>query len=189
MSTEHERRFRLSESSERFRERIGGDWVLRHVLGVTFGLSDVQSMDNDGWVVRVRAEGPIGDGADRRRLEYKARLGGSSWTEFGITVTDSLFDCAKLLMAIGLRPGLVIDRVRATAERGVTVAVDEVRWLGTFVELEGPPDRVSAFAADVGLRETAEAGAYGDLIRDLLAHPDINREHEQALRHLIYERS
>jgi adenylate cyclase class IV len=185
MPIEYERRFRLAESAEQFRQRVGGVWVLRHVIDVTFGVAGMESMDRVGWVVRVRRSEDLTGTDGDVRIEHKAALAYATWRELSLSVNNTMAECARFLSSVGLTAGMVIDRVRATTHSAVRVSVDEVRWLGTFVELEGPPELVADYAGRAGLPAEEEAGTYGDLLAELLrSNPNVGRDHRIALARL-----
>jgi Adenylate cyclase, class 2 (thermophilic) len=185
MPIEYERRFRLAESAAQFRQRVGGTWVLRHVIDVTFGVAGMESMDRVGWIVRIRRSEDLTGTEGDVSIEYKAALAHATWRELSLSVNNTMAECAQFLSSVGLTSGMVIERVRATTHSAVRISVDEVRWLGTFVELEGPPELVADAAGRVGLLAEDEAGAYGDLLAELLrSNPDIDRDHRIALARL-----
>jgi adenylate cyclase class IV len=138
------------------------------VIDIVFGRSGVSSMQADGWVIRLRKSDAV------RRLEYKSATDAShrSWEELGITV-DNLAVAADILVRIGLKPGLVIDRQRCTCRLpNAVLTLDKVRFLGSYLEIETTDDACDprSVLASLGdqepLRELLfDAPPYGQMLR------------------------
>lgn len=161
------------------------------VVDLTLGLSGATSMQTHGWVVRLRC---IGESV---RLEFKepASSDWSSWTEYGTEVGD-FGNTVRILTGMGLRPGLLLDRVRMTAvDLPVTYSLDEVRGLGHFIELEIASDnqcevdarRVLEHArAQLSLSDRETERPYGELmLRALQDDADTRAESDRALREML----
>jgi predicted adenylyl cyclase CyaB len=188
---EIELRFALSaDEHARFRSLL--PWgPEKRVVDLTLGPDGARSMQLHGWVVRLRRSD------DSVRLEFKERRDGdwSSWTEYGTEVGD-FADTVRILTAIGLRPGLLLERVRRTAvEQPVTYSLDDVRGLGHFLEIEvAAEDGCEAEARELieQARERLELGSrkaerpYGELmLRALDDDPDARADSDRAIRELL----
>lgn len=136
IQTEYEYRFRLAPSKC---EALLGqlDWSAPvTITDVMFGTDGIRSMETSGWTIRLRMTG-TGD----PRLEYKQRTGVQyAWGELSLRIDDPTV-AAQLMVAIGLRPGLVLRKERRTALLPpVVLALDRVDGLGDFLEVEGPQE-------------------------------------------------
>jgi len=183
---EIELRFELSrEEFDSFRQEW--DWSApTRVCDLTLGPSGATSMQIDGWVVRVRQQGA------QARLEYKAPRdpAWSAWLEYGTEVGD-FRETVRILSATGLRAGLVVDRSRRTAHDGlITLALDDVRGLGHFIEIAAEADdpadptahsAIAATQARLGLTGRPTARPYGELLLARLQEPDFQARHAQLL--------
>jgi predicted adenylyl cyclase CyaB len=130
---ECEKRFKLTEEeyASLLSGSIGWSEPVR-VTDVTLGLSGATSMQTHGWVVRVRQKG------ERVLVDYKAPVNEqwSSWEEIEIEVS-SFVSALQIFQRVGLKPGLVLDRVRREAEyNGAQLAIDDFSYLGKFIEIE-----------------------------------------------------
>jgi predicted adenylyl cyclase CyaB len=163
----------------------------RRVLDITFGPSGAESMQIDGWVLRLRQED------DAVRLEFKSPLNSdwTLWNEISVKV-DSLLDTARILGLIGLQPGLLLDRTRRTAVYGgVQLSLDQVADLGTFVELEAldavseedARQRIRAACGELGLGADHEpAPPYGELLlRAFAEDSNLQRSHDERIRNAL----
>jgi len=129
---EVERRFRVSEQEyQSLVNRL--DWSpADRVCDLTFGPTGATSMQTDGWVVRLRRTG------SGTRMENKAPRNAewSAWVEYGTSV-GSFAETARILLATGLRAGLLLDRTRRVSSSGdATLSLDHVLGLGRFIEIE-----------------------------------------------------
>ncbi|MGH3907736.1 MAG: CYTH domain-containing protein [Pseudonocardiaceae bacterium] len=163
MQIERERRFRLT-SDTYLRLLSLADWSPPNVVtDVTMGHNGQQSMETDGWVVRLRTEG------GRSSIQFKGRLATDQEHLEAAVGIDSVADAAELLSLMGLRLGLVINRTRRYADlNGAHLALDDVSGLGHFLEVELDDDEdcgIFAFLAR-HIDVAAECGTYGDLILD-----------------------
>lgn len=188
---ELELRFEISaELYEKFVSQL--DWSpAERVCDLTLGPSGATSMQTDGWVVRLRR-------TDQQvRLEYKAPQNAewSAWTEYGTDV-GSFSDTVKILRALGLQAGLVLDRVRRTTRHGhLTLSLDDVRGLGRFLEIEAESSDAEDLeaAAEIarerevlGLRDYPEARPYGELmLKRFQSEPEFRRSHDQMLAEML----
>jgi adenylate cyclase class 2 len=110
--------------------------------------------------LRLRSVRRLPDGPRKSLMTYKGpkvdRVSNAR-TEYETAVSDS--DTAqKLLEALGYRPLAVVDKVRRTYRLGeVTLCLDEVTDLGSFLELEllvsGEAQRAAAVARLLALLE------------------------------------
>lgn len=188
---EVERRFLLSQQEFESIEAMF-DWgPARRVVDLTLGFSGPTSLQTHGWIVRLRrADAGI-------RLEFKAPRSTdlSSWVEYGTEVSN-FPEAARILTAIGLEPGLLLDRVRRSAvDSPVTYSLDDVRGLGLFLEIEveaeagreAEADRaIAAARRRLPLAARASARPYGELmLHRLEAEPEVRAEHERAIKELL----
>lgn len=201
MSPDHvevERRYRLSDEEwRRLLQRY--DWsAMKRVCDLTLGPSGATSMQTDGWIVRLR------DTGGEVRLEYKAPRDSdwSSWIEYGTSV-GSFREALKIMTAIGLKPGLFLDRTRRMARvEGAALSLDDVVGLGRFIEIEveavGPDDsgilsksgaRLGALAGierlrrSLGLAERTHERPYGELLLDRIrSDAQFGQEHDALVR-------
>jgi adenylate cyclase class 2 len=97
-------------------------------------------------------KGPKLDQTTKSRVEHEVRLADGP---------DALAACGEILRSLGFTPASVVRKQRRTCELAragfmVEVALDEVRKLGTFVELEiGVADETQADAAKAVLATLA----------------------------------
>ncbi|MEM1873205.1 MAG: class IV adenylate cyclase [Acidilobaceae archaeon] len=122
--------------------------------------------------VRRRGDGAVEltyKGPRESSLNYKGRL------ELTARVADSE-QLSKVLEALGFKKAVVVVKQRRVYEKsGVSVALDEVRGLGCFVEIEGGLESIESVAEKLGLkREDYVAETYAEL---LLALGDTYRSH------------
>jgi predicted adenylyl cyclase CyaB len=185
---EYELRYRANESDvDRLLRMVRWSDPSR-VLDLTFGRSGAESMQIDGWVLRLRREN------DAVRLEFKSPLNSdwTLWNEVSVRV-DSFGRAARILELIGLRPGLLLDRTRRTAVYGgVQSSLDQVADLGAFVELEvldavseeEARRRIRFACSELGLGADHEpAPPYGELLlRALAENPVLKRSHDERIR-------
>lgn len=188
---EVELRFALSEE-EYVRYCAMFEWGPRtRVTDLTLGPSGATSMQTHGWVVRLRRSG------GSIRMEFKERRNGdwTSWTEHGTEIGD--FSAAvQILTGIGLRPGLLLDRLRMTrVDRAVTYTLDDVRGLGRFLEIEvaaedgaeGEAQQMIEHARcglDLATREPERP--YGELmLRALDRDPEVRAQTDEAIQELL----
>ena len=147
------------------------------VVDITFGLSGATSMISNGWVIRLRQK------KGKTTLEYKAALNKefTLWEEHSITI-DSLKEAAKILQRIGLREGLVLDRIRTECvHQNCKITLDDFAILGTFVEIElldENKDFPNIFEV-LGISERGKEKPYGDIMLDLL---DKQPEYYQSIK-------
>ncbi len=171
---EYERRYRVELGALQATESVVALGEPVKVVDLTFGLAGIDSMPAHGWIVRLRTV----DSASR--LEYKRRLGLSSWEEIGVGVDDAA-EAARLMQRIGLTPGLFLSRERRSGTLdGWSIHVDRVQWLGDFVEFEWsevpPPNEPPIIL--MGIPPESEAEAYGDqLARRLALEAELRAEH------------
>jgi predicted adenylyl cyclase CyaB len=182
---ELEYRFELAETE--FKELAQGmDWAVSSVTDLTMGPSGATSMQTDHWIVRLRNRD------NKVRMEYKAPANSdwSAWVEYGIEI-DDLPEAVRLLRAIGLRPGLLIDRVRRTSRNGaVTCSLDDVVGLGYFIELEVDVTEteeregwalLESTREQFGLAERPTERPYGELMLERIGLDEAFREQQNKL--------
>jgi len=164
---EKEHRYRISKSEK---DKIYGQFTSwtkpSKVVDITFGLSGATSMIVNGWIIRLRQkEGKIS-------LEYKASLNKEStlWEEYAVAI-DSIKEAATILKKIGLKEGLVLDRIRTECVYlKYKITLDDFEMLGTFVEIElldGNQSFSNIFEI-LGIPEREKEKPYGDIMLDLL---------------------
>jgi predicted adenylyl cyclase CyaB len=188
---EFELRFALS-AEEYGRIQFELPWGPRtRVVDLTLGLSGATSMQTHGWVVRLRRYDA------KVRLEFKGCRGPdwSSWTEHGTEVSD-FSSAVNILTSIGLQPGLLLDRVRMSAiQDGVTYSLDDVRGLGSFIEIEVCLDdgneadarrMVEQAQRRLSLGTRAAARPYGEqMLQFLNSDPEARTASDEAIRELL----
>lgn len=164
---EYEKRYQISDDTyEAIHKCPGIEWSdVTRVIDVTFGLSGAESMQINGWVVRLRKMD------EKVSLEYKAPLNKdwTEWKEIAVGI-DNAKNAISMLQHIGLKPGLLLDRERITGKwkEGI-VCLDKFALLGTFVELEiCNQNGVQLFFRDFenkfNLSETNQCEPYGKLM-------------------------
>jgi hypothetical protein len=122
-------------------------------------------------------------------VEYKGRTGeDGTFLEAGVGVTSAAA-AAEVLRLMGLRPGLLIRRVRRTARLSrLGLALDDVWALGKFLEIEALAPGGAELLRDLPevLRRYTTAAdlrpAYGDQILAMMADPAWRERHDIALR-------
>ncbi|MET9270540.1 CYTH domain-containing protein [Kribbella sp. NPDC003557] len=168
------------------------DWSpAEQVCDLTLGPTGATSMQTDGFVVRLRRT------AGNVRMEYKKPQNAdwSAWTEYG-TEVGSFSETVKILKALGLQAGLVLDRTRRTARHGhLTLSLDDVRGLGRFLEIEAEVDRAEdeSAAAEIaherellGLQNHPSARPYGELLlMRLETEPGFREKHERQIAEML----
>jgi len=170
---EKEQRYKIDDDAER--EKIYNkfsNWSEpSEVTDITFGLSGATSMRENGWVIRLREK------KNKISLEYKAALNEefTLWEEHSVAI-DSIKEAIKILQKIGLKEGLVLDRVRTECiYQNCKITLDNFILLGTYVEIELLKETDDFFdifkTLDISEREKAKP--YGDIMLDLLEkHPE-----------------
>jgi predicted adenylyl cyclase CyaB len=188
---EFELRYRLDEEeTAALEERLSWSPAVR-VCDLTLGPSGATSMQTDGWVVRLRQSGA------KTRMEYKAPKNAewSAWVEYGTDVGD-MAETIRILTAVGLRPGLLLDRTRRTATYGpATLSLDNLRGLGTFVEIEIETDGqgldagrtlLESIRSDLGIPERPSQRPYGELMLGLLERDEVFRKaHDEMIEQIL----
>jgi adenylate cyclase class 2 len=110
-----------------------------------------------GIVLRLRRDAPVGGGAARVRLTYKAparqeSAGASTRLEYEVEVSD-FEEMDVILRRLGYRPFWVYEKYRMTYTlAGAEVVLDETPF-GAFVEAEGEPGAIEAALARLGLAD------------------------------------
>lgn len=193
MGMELEKRYSLSEGE--YCLLLGQfQWSQpERVCDLTLGMSGPTSMQTHGWVVRLRCTD-----ADTK-MEYKAPINPewTAWSEFSTTV-GSFGQCVSILQAIGLKPGLLLDRTRRMArEDGVTLSLDDVKGLGYFVEVEVEAAEASdaralrligSMCERLRLAGKPEAKPYGEILLGRMASDSqLQLRHEALVRRIIEE--
>jgi predicted adenylyl cyclase CyaB len=167
---EIEKRFRVdNETYDYFVNKLQPGNADR-VVDVTFGPSGARSMQEDGWVLRLRSKNDI------VKLEYKAPANTewTAWNEISVTV-DKLGKIAKILNLIGLQYGLLIERTRRVCDyKGAILSFDRVKYLGNFIEIEVNCEderrglaEISRLRTDIGLEGDGDR-PYGELLLNLV---------------------
>lgn len=168
MSFETEIRVRLTNADysrliDEFEWDDGDD-----VVDITFGLNGIDSMEKDGWIVRIRQT------ASTASLEYKRRVSelNSTWHEIAVNI-DSIEKMTLILDKIGLQLGLLIKRHRRTKTiENIRICLDDVEGLGCFLEAEivgndvneNRTNLLKAKLASFGIKDNNLADTYGDLL-------------------------
>jgi adenylate cyclase class 2 len=107
-------------------------------------------------------KGPKLDQTTKSRVEYEVAIAEGP---------DALAACGEILRNLGFTPASIVRKQRRTCEIGrdgftVEVALDDVRKLGTFVELEiNVPDDTQADAAKAVLAALAQDLSLSDVER------------------------
>lgn len=169
---EKEQRFRISDHEEKnLLKRFTGWSEPSAVVDITFGLSGPSSMITNGWVIRLRQKN------GERSMEYKAVLNREStlWEELSVAI-GNIKETAKILQKIGLKAGLVLDRVRRECiYRNCKITLDDFPLLGKFVEVElldNRSDFLPVFEM-LGITEREKEKPYGDILLEMLeTHPE-----------------
>jgi len=185
---EIEKRYLLSnEQFNLLLKRDGLNWSKpKKVTDITFGPSGAESMQIDGWVVRLRKKG------DACSMEYKAPLNDewTKWQEIGVEISD-LGSCVEILEKIGLKSGLFLDRTRLVAHwKGMEISLDEFAFLGKFVEVESNDPNFDEkdfdeFVETFNINQDQEAVAYGILMLEKLKdNPSLADEIEKYISSL-----
>jgi predicted adenylyl cyclase CyaB len=187
---EVERRFKVSKQEyDALLTRI--EWSTPdRVCDLTFGPSGPTSMQTHGWVVRLRQT------SAGTRMEYKAPRNAewSAWTEYSTSV-GSFPETIRILAAIGLQTGLLLDRTRRVATlQSATLSLDDVLGLGLFIEIEveaGGDDEEQALKAIEEIRESLGLESnpdrpYGEiLLARLTTDAAFRDEHERLIADLL----
>lgn len=164
---ENEQRFRISDQEEKeILKRFAGWSEPSTVVDITFGRSGPSSMVTDGWVVRLRQK------KDEKKMEYKAVLNREStlWEELSVRV-DDLKVTARILRKLGLKAGLVLDRIRRECDFGkYKITLDDFALMGKFVEIELTDDRsdLSDVFDLLGISTREKEKPYGDIMLEML---------------------
>lgn len=154
------------------------------VVDLTFGPHGAESMVKDGWVLRIRRL------SKTVILELKGPTAApDSWEEIAVPVGD-LRATALILSRIGLKPGLAIARMRREATwHGARLMLDQVRWLGDFLEIERSEQAThkdEELLSALGVARAEPAPPYGDQLLNLLPRePEIASQHEQLVMTIL----
>jgi predicted adenylyl cyclase CyaB len=168
---ETEVRYQINEEQLKNIESAGQVWSAPSQLVDAVFASGVTSPKKADWFVRLRTAS-VGS-----RMEYKGRMNeeGNRWEEIGFGISDHKA-AAALLMQIGLSPVIVIDRIRREAVFGkVKLAIDEVKYLGIFIEIEAEAisineatDLLHDAATKLGVWSLPKSPPYGRMIEDVM---------------------
>jgi predicted adenylyl cyclase CyaB len=178
---EKEQRYRISKEEKDKIYAQFVDWSEPStVADITFGLSGATSMISNGWVIRLRQK------KGKTTLEYKAALNKefTLWEEYSIAI-DSIREATKILQKIGLKEGLVLDRIRTECiYQNYKITLDDFAILGTFVEVELLDEKfdfVDVFKV-LTISEREKEKPYGDIMLELL---DKQPEYYQSIKDYI----
>lgn len=164
---EKEQRFRINAQEEnRILKRFSGWSEPSSVVDITLGLSGPSSMITDGWVIRLRQRN------GERTMEYKAVLNREStlWEEISVKI-DNIKETAKILQKIGLKVGLVLNRVRRECVyKNWKITLDDFPMLGKFVEIELMDEQSDFLDVNeaLGISKRAPEKPYGDIMLEML---------------------
>lgn len=128
-------------------------------------------------VLRIRyAKHPVGDLDPKIELTFKDKgtrsKGISSRPEYNVNIQrNELANLTKVLEGLGYRPSFVYEKKRETwkfPDVKVTVEIDELPYIGHFLEIEGPDSDVIEQVIDqLGVRHFERcSGSYIKLLRD-----------------------
>jgi predicted adenylyl cyclase CyaB len=160
----------------------------KQVTDITFGPSGAESMQIDGWVLRLRKT----ETSCELQFKSPANQDWTAWKEISVTV-DSASNAVQLLSAIGLRIGLLLDRSRSVGcWRGYKLSLDDFAILGKFIEVEVEANAHSAeapafvdFLDYFGIPNATECEPYGLLmLKRLKAEPELGAAVEEYVRSL-----
>ncbi|NBC10575.1 MAG: class IV adenylate cyclase [Planctomycetes bacterium] len=142
---------------ERLLEERGAAAVARLTETNTFFDTAEGRLKSTDQGLRVRVEQDLDNGR-RAIITHKGprahgKLKSRSETE---VVVDDPRKAAELLDALGFRPGLSFEKRRSRWKlEGCTIELDEVPYLGHFIEIEGPSDEAVLAVRDaLGLADT-----------------------------------
>ncbi len=100
------------------------------VTDIVMGFYGFNSLDKLGYICRIRQKN------GSAILECKKRLNSNTWKEEQIVVASAM-QAFSFLSMLGLKPYLLLDRIREERETDdFILALDEVSMLGKFVEVE-----------------------------------------------------
>jgi len=130
-------------------------------------------------------------------MEYKAPRNAewSAWVEYGTSV-GSFAETARILLATGLKAGLLLDRSRRVASCGSAVlSLDDVRGLGRFIEIEvevDTSDDAQALKAikeaqhSLGLQDKSAERPYGEIMLGRLnSDAPFQAEHDNLIKQVL----
>ena len=185
---EYERRYRVcSDEFLRVQSSPDIEWSVKtRLTDVTFGPSGAESMQIDGWVLRLRKSN------EGVALQFKAPANAewTAWNEISINV-DSAKATIELLQAIGMKTGLLLDRTRTIGYWGkYTVSLDEFALLGQFIEVEinskfrtGEAPNFEEVLVHFGLETASECRPYGQLMLETLKNnPELRNQVGEYLK-------
>lgn len=181
-AVEVEKRFRVTDEQFNHIAQLIKLTEFERVCDLTYGPSGAQSMQTDGWVLRIRTR------SAGSTLEYKspANAGWTMWNEISTSI-GSARATANLLEAIGMKPGLILDRIRGeTSYMDALISLDKFELLGSFVEIEvttrGGLTQIDRIAAVLGLESEEPTRPYGELLLQKLTSDEKARElHGKAI--------
>lgn len=136
-------------------------------------------------LLRVRNMGDVGGILTVKRKADGDAFGTAFKTREEIeSMTDSTSDLLRQLELIGFHPRWIYEKRRQTwLYRDCVVSLDTLPEIGTFIEIEGVPDTISAVARELGL--------------DPDDHIDDNylglwnkhlKQHNEGPRHMVFNR-
>lgn len=97
----------------------------------------VRSLGDAGGILTVKTPLPGGEFKNREEIE---------------TMVDSTEDLLRQLQTVGFHVAWIYEKKRQTwLWSDCVLALDECPEMGTFVEIEGTPDRIKSVAAELGL--------------------------------------
>ena len=188
MLIETEIRVKLT-NADYFRLLNENDWDnCDNIVDITYGPNGIDSMDINGWIVRIRQKGI------NTTVEYKSRVkeSNSTWHEITVEI-DSAEKMAMLLDKLGLKFGLLIKKQRRTKSYGnIMISLDDVEGLGYFIEaeivsgtiIESGLDLLNKKLLSFGLKDIDKADAYGDLLINKI---NLNKKFKQQYEAKVKE--
>jgi adenylate cyclase class IV len=172
-----------SDLREQLSQRSDIGMQSSRVCDLVLGRHGFDSVDVDGFVVRLRGPHPF-------RLELKRRQGENEWREISVSV-DSPDATLAILRHLGLSPHLVIDRIRNVYNSNCyNICFDDISDLGRYVEVEeiGIPDHTDPLADVVELLKVLpKEPAYGDIVRKRLGDSQFRDEFGTKLKNFKFE--
>ena len=179
---EKEVRYLIDENSKE-KIRINCELIkkLYYTIDIVVGLDGFDSLNNYGYIVRIRDKGK------KKYVENKRRLKNGDFIEQRIEV-DDVKTPLNFFMNMGYEPYLVIEREREELSyKSLKIFIDNISLLGTFVEIEyqdSDKELVKEFIEKFNIVSEPQE-LYGDIFKRKVLEEEFKEKFDDLVKRCI----